>query len=357
MIMKKIGMEGTIGALLLLFLVSFPLYGSVFRVELMGKFIVFIIFALALDLIWGYTGLLSLGHAVFFGLGGYILALSYTFQKGVPQFMQRYNIEEIPFFYTPLLNTSVAFILGLIIPALLAGTIGYFIFKSKVSGVYFSIITLALAQLTQMLFVNLQAYTGGANGLMGLPRFPVFGEPLSLNAYYYFVLIITVIVYLFTRWLTKSHFGKVLQATRENEDRISFLSYNPANFKIFIFIISGFLSGLAGMLYVPMNGFISPVDLGVGFSTLLVLWLAIGGRGTLMGAVVGVLLLNWLETLLSEQYPVIWQLFIGVVMVIVVIFLPDGLYGSLQKWWNMKKMKKEESGREVRVTSKISVRS
>ncbi|GAX90037.1 urea ABC transporter permease subunit UrtC [Effusibacillus lacus] len=340
---KRLGIEGSIGGLILVFLAAFPFLASDFRVELMGKFIVFIIFALALDLVWGYTGLLSLGHAVFFGLGGYMLALSYVLQQGVPTFMTRFGINEIPVFLKPLLSTPVAFLLGMLLPALLAAIIGFFIFRSSVSGVYFSIITLALAQLFELLVINLQAYTGGFNGLMGLPRFPVFGEPLELTTYYYLVLIVAVGVYLLTRWLTGSHFGKTVKAVRENENRIRFFSYNPASYKIFIFTISGFLSGLAGMLYVPINGFISPQDIGIGMSTLLVVWLAIGGRGTLMGAVIGALILNWLSDLLSEQYPEIWQLLIGSIIVLIVLFLPDGIYGSLLKWWNGRVLSKQQN--------------
>jgi len=333
MLLRKLGFNGTFGVIFLAILGLFPLFASEFRVELMGKFIVFILFAIALDLIWGYTGMLSLGHAVFFGLGGYMLALSYSLQDGVPSFMTRFNITEIPLLMQPLTSIPVAFVLGLLLPALLAGLIGFFIFKSRVSGVYFSIITLALAKLFEMLVTNLSAYTGGYNGLGGLPRFPIFGEPLGLNTYYYLVLAITVLAYFFTRWLTNSHLGKVLKSVRENESRIRFFSYNPSNYKIFIFTVSGFLSGLAGMLYVPINGFISPQDVGIGMSTLLVVWLAIGGRGTLMGAVFGVLIINWLSNILSEQYPSIWQLFIGIIIVVIVLFLPAGIYGSLENWW------------------------
>lgn len=329
-LIKRFGFEGYTGVIILAFLAVFPLFAPIFRVELMGKFIVFIIFAIALDLIWGYTGLLSLGHAVFFGLGGYILAISYSIQNGPPQFMTRFGFTDIPLILKPLINIPTAFILGLIVPAILAGIIGYFIFKSKVSGVYFAIITIALATVMTMLVINLQPYTGGENGLMGLPRFPIFGEPLSLNAYYYLVLAITVLVYLFARWLMNSYFGKVIRATRENEGRTSFLSYNPASFKIIVYVISGFLAGLSGMLYIPINGIISPYEIGVGLSTLVVIWLAIGGRGTLMGAVVGVLLINWAGTFLSESFPQLWQLFLGLILVLVVMFLPDGIYGSIQ---------------------------
>ncbi|GGF94230.1 urea ABC transporter permease subunit UrtC [Paenibacillus abyssi] len=328
--MRRVATNNAFGVLLVLFLALFPMFSSDFRLELMGKFIVFIIFAIAMDLVWGYAGLLSLGHAVFFGLGGYMLAISYSLQNGVPSFMTRFDITEIPTLMKPLQSIPAALLIGLILPSILAGIIGFFIFKSKVSGVYFSLITLALAKLFEMLVVNLQMYTGGFNGLMGLPRFPIFGEPMSLTAYYYMVLIITVLVYLFARWLTNSHFGKILKSIRENESRISFFSYNASNYKIFIFIISGFLSGLAGMLYVPINGFFSPLDVGLNMSTMVILWLAIGGRGTLMGAAVGTLIINWMSNLLSEQYPELWQLFIGVIIVMVVLFFPDGIYGTLK---------------------------
>lgn len=331
--MRKMTSNNAFGILFVLFLALFPMFSSDFRLELMGKFIVFIIFAIAMDLIWGYAGLLSLGQAVFFGLGGYMLAISYSLQNGVPSFMTRFDITEIPLLMKPLESISASLVLGLILPSILAGVIGYFIFKSKVSGVYFSLITLALAKLFEMLVINLQMYTGGFNGLMGLPRFPIFGEPMSLRGYYYMVLVITILVYLFARWLTNSHFGKILKSIRENESRISFFSYNASNYKIFIFIISGFLSGLAGMLYVPINGFFSPLDVGLNMSTLVIVWLAIGGRGNLMGAAVGTMIVNWLSNLLSEQYPELWQLLIGAIIVAVVLFFPEGLYGTVRKWF------------------------
>jgi len=297
----------------------------------MGKIIAFIILAIALDLVWGFTGLLSLGHAVFFGIGGYILALSYHFQNGVPSFMTRFQITEIPLIMKPLTSLPIALVLGIILPGILAALLGLFMFKGKVNGVYFAIITLALAALFQMLIENLQAYTGGSNGLTGLPRLPIFGEPFSLNTYYYIVLFISIMVYLITRWLINSKFGRVIKSIRENEDRTLFFGYDANNYKIFIFGLSGMLSGLAGMLYVSMTGFISPTDVGFGLSTMLVLWVAIGGRGTLLGAVIGTLLINWLSNGLSESYPDIWQLFLGLIMILVVLFLPDGIYGALIK--------------------------
>lgn len=331
---KYLNAERIVGFPLIAFLIMYPLFSSDFSIGLMGKFVALIIFAISLDLIWGYTGLLSIGHAVFFGLGGYLIALSYSFQNGVPSFMIRFDIQEIPFFMVPLKSIPIAFILGLLIPALLAFLIGNFIFKSKVSGVYFSIITLVLASLFELLIINLQAYTGGYNGLMGLPRFPLFGEPLSLLTFYYVVLTVAVLIYLLSKYLVSSHFGKVIKGVRENEERVDFLNYRSSNFKIFIYVISGFIAGLAGMLYVSMNGFVSSGNIGVSLSISVVLWVAIGGRGYLMGAVVGTLLINWLSNTLSEQFPSIWQLFTGIIMLLVVIFLTDGVYGTFKKWFD-----------------------
>jgi len=334
--------DNVLAVVTLIFLAVFPLLASDFRVELMGKFLVYALFALSLNLVWGYTGLLSLGHAVFFGLGGYMLGLAYSLQNGVPPFMSRFGIEEIPLVMRPLESVPLALLLGILVPGVVAGLIGYFIFTSKVSGTYFSIITLALAMLFEMFVVNMQAYTGGFNGLMGLPRFPVNGEPLPLMTYYFIVLGVTALAYLFTKWLMETHFGKVVKSIREHESRIQFFGYNPARFKIFVFTVSGMLAGLSGMLYVPMNGFISPQDVGVVMSTSVVVWLAIGGRGTLMGPVLGALAVNWLSNLLSEQYPTLWQLFLGAVVVLIVLFLPNGLYGTLEHWWKERSLHRAE---------------
>jgi len=329
--MKQLWKNHTVSLLLLLYLALTPMFSNAFGVELTGKFIVLMIFAIALDLVWGYAGLLSLGHAVFFGLGGYMLALSYSLQKGVPSFMARFQITEIPLFMKPLTSIPMAFVLGLVLPSVIAFVIGYFIFKSKVSGVYFSLITLALAKLFEMIAINNQAYTGGFNGLMGLPRFPIGGKPMELDSYYYLVLAIAVVVYLFAHWLMNSRFGKIVKSIRENEPRIAFLGYNVAHYKIFVFVISGFISGLAGMLYVPMNGFFSPNEIGLALSTMIVVYVAIGGRGTIIGPAIGAFLINLLQNELSEQYPAFWQLLLGLIIVLVVLFFPKGIYGTLQE--------------------------
>lgn len=329
--LKKIGVERYIDVAVLIFLLIFPLLFSPFRTELMGKFIVYILFALSLDLLWGYTGLMSMGHAVLFGIGGYILALSFSVSQGVPSFMSRFGITKLPVFFLPLTNSGVAFILGLIIPGIVAAFLGYFIFSSKVNGVFFSLITLALAQIFETFISNQQKYTNGFNGIGGLPRKLILNTNLSLNQLYYIILGVVALVFLFCLWLTHSRFGKILQAIRENENRLTFLGYKPAAFKIVIYTISGMLAGLAGMLYIPVNSFISPTDVGLTFSTVVLVWVAVGGRGNLTGAVVGTLIINWLLTLLSEKISDYWMLLLGVIVLVIVFFVPTGIIGKLRE--------------------------
>ena len=333
-LLKNKGMERYVDLGVLLFLLLFPLLFSPFRTELMGKFIVFIIFALSLDLLWGYTGLMSMGHAVLFGLGGYTLAISYSMEKagGVPDFMARFGITEIPALFLPLANTGTAFLLGLLLPGLLAGLLGYFIFSSKVSGVFFSLITLALAQIFEVFIANQQRYTNGFNGIGSLPRKILFDRTLSLNQVYYGVLIIAVLVYFLCLWLVSGRFGKVLQSIRENESRLKFLGYKPSSYKIAIYVISGMLAGLAGMLYLPMNAFISPGDTGLTFSTAVLVWVAVGGKGNLTGAIVGTLVINWLQVLLSEAISDYWLLVLGIIVLVIVYFVPPGIIGKLKEW-------------------------
>lgn len=329
---KTLGIDKYIDLGLFVFLVIFPLLASPFRVELMGKCVVYLIFALSLDILWGGAGLMNLGQAIFFGLGGYVLALSYAVKNGVPVFMSSFGITQVPWFMRVLENQAAAFVLGLLVPGAVAGILGYFIFTSKVKGVFFNIITLALASLVELFFNNQQKYTGGANGISGLPPLSVGGQPLSITEMYYLVLAVALAVYLFCRWLNNSRFGLILRSVRENESRLQFLGFNPASFKLVIFVISGMVAGLAGMLYIPVNSFISPNNIGVVFSTSVLLWLAVGGRGNLTGAMVGAFLITWMESLLSEKFDDAWQLILGAVMLVVVLFFPKGLIGTLIDW-------------------------
>ncbi len=329
--LAKLPLNRYFDVIILIFLAIFPLMTEEFRVEMMGRYICYAIFALSLDLLWGYTGLLSLGHAVLFGMGGYLIGLSYQIQNGVvPAFMQREGITEIPWFYLPLQSPIVAAILGVIVPALFAALIGYFVFSSKIKGVFFTIITLALAQIFKDFIINVQKYTNGFNGLQSIKRFAINGsDPLSKTAYYYVILGIGVLVFLFCLWLTKSRVGKVCTSVRENEARLGFLGYNAGAFKILIYTISGAIAGLAGVLYAPATSTITTEDIGVAASTMVVIWVAVGGRGNLTGAVFGALLINWAQSLLSEHFSGVWQLIIGAFLLVVIYFIPNGIIGQI----------------------------
>jgi urea transport system permease protein len=325
---KHLPVNRYIDAALCVFLLLFPSFFSDFRTELMGKTLTYILFALSLDLIWGYTGLMSFGHAVLFGLGGYIMGLSRTFANGVPDFMARHDIAEIPWFFTPLLNENLAFALGILVPGLVAAFLGCFIFFSRVKGVFFSLVTLALSYIFSTFISNQQTYTNGYNGLGGLGR-RLWGISFDIDGAYYVTLAIAAVVYILCILLTGSRFGKTLCSIRENEMRLTFLGYRPAYFKIAIYTISGMIAGLAGVLYIPMNSFISPNEVGVTLSTVVLVWLAVGGRGCLTGAVVGTLLVYWGQILLSERIASAWTLILGVLIVVVVFFLPQGIVGKL----------------------------
>lgn len=339
--MKNIGWDKYIDVLLFAFLIGFPLVGSLFRVEMMSKCIVYIIFALSLDILWGSAGLMNLGQAMFFGLGGYVLALSYAARDGVPAFMAGFGVTEVPWFMQILQNTPLAILLGMLAPGMVAGLLGYFIFTSKVKGVFFNIITLSLASLIELFFTNQQKYTGGANGISGLPPITIGSEALSITEHYYVMLAVGLLAYLFCRWLTHSRFGMILRSVRDNESRLQFLGFNPAAFKLTIFVISGMIAGLSGMLYIPIHSFISPSNIGVTFSTAVLVWLAVGGRGNLTGAMVGAFIITWMESLLSEQFENVWLLVLGSAMLAVVMFFPKGLVGTLLDWQYNRKIDRQ----------------
>ncbi len=329
---KKLPVNRYIDMLVFVLLLTFPLMVTPLRMEYMAKVMVYIIFALSLDLLWGYTGLMNMGHAVLFGMGGYIVGISYTLIKalpeGLPDYMTRFNLTELPELFKPLTNPIWAFALALIIPGIVAAILGWFIFSSKINGVFFSLITLALANIFELFISNQQKYTNGTNGLGGLPR-RILDIKLSSVQMYYTVLIITLLAYLLCLWLTKSRFGNILQAIRENEARLTFLGFNPISFKIVVFTISGVLAGLAGALVGPVNGIISPVDVGVTLSTLVLVWVAVGGRGNMTGAIVGTVVINWLQVLLSERISDYWMLILGALVLVVVFVLPNGFIGKM----------------------------
>ncbi len=309
-----------------------PLFLGDFRLSLLGQFLALAIVAIGIDLIWGYTGILSLGHAVYFGIGAYCTAMFLKLEatKGaVPDFMSWSGVEVLPFWWKPFQSGPFALAMAIAVPALLAALLGYFTFRNRIKGVFFSILSQALAIITVTFFVGQQAYTGGTNGITDFQT--IFGAPINdastQKGLFYLSLIILAATYFGCKQLVQGKFGRILMAIRDGENRLRFTGYNPTSYKVFIYALSAGLAGLAGALFVPQIGIISPSQMGIVPSIGMVLWVAIGGRSTLSGAVIGAILVNGLQNLLSESYPDIWQFFIGATFVLVVLFMPRGIMG------------------------------
>ncbi len=331
---KSVTVEKWIAYALFALLFVIPLFSTMYNQLVFGKFISYMIFALALDILWGYAGLMNLGFALFFGLGGYVLGISLSCQNGLPAFMEFGGLTQIPLLYKPLVNIPFAVLMGLFVPSAVAFVLGLFIFYSKIKGVFYNLITLALAALFELLLATKQMYTGGSSGIngiaSGLDKITFFGKPISITGWYYIGFAALILVYVLCRLLTKARFGSVIKSVRDNEARLQFLGYNPAVFKIAVFTIAAFFAGFAGMIYLPMTSFISIEAAGVSFSTMVLVWLAVGGRGNLTGSMAGALLVSFLQSKLSESFGNMWQLVLGVVLILIVYFLPKGIIGTLQ---------------------------
>lgn len=328
---RLLGNNITVTVLLVLLAIA-PLFLSDFRTNLLGKFIAFAVLALGIDLIWGYTGILSLGHGVYFGLGAYCMAMYLKLEASggkLPDFMSWSGQETLPWFWKPFAYAPLAIILSVVVPVVLALVVGYLTFKNRIKGVYFSILTQALSIIFVVLFVGQQAFTGGTNGITNFKT--IFGLPISASStkvgLYYVALVVLILSFIFCKWIVRRRIGKVLIAIRDGENRARFSGYNPATYKTFVYCISAGLAGLAGALFVPQVGIISPAEMGIVPSVEMVIWVAIGGRGTLVGAIIGAILVNSLKSAVSESFPAVWSYFIGIMFVAVVIFMPYGLMG------------------------------
>jgi urea transport system permease protein len=324
---------------ILLLLVIFPFAAGSFQTNLMAKLLLFGTLGVSLDLIWGFTGILSFAHGVFFTLGGYAMAYylklnlsasANNYGGNIPDFMVWNGLKELPWFIAPLQFFPVAVIAMVVVPAGFAYLIGSFIFRSKVSGVYITVITLAIASALTTFFVSQQAYTGGTNGITDVSKLILFGTVVPPIGIYFIILFFSTFVIAGSWWLTQSNFGLILRSIKENEQRISYLGYDVASFKIFIWTLSAGIAGIAGGLFVPLNKFISPVYLGVAFGTQVVIWVAVGGRGTLFGPLIAAILLGQIQNSV-DRITQDWQLIVGVILMVVVLFLPDGLMSLLPK--------------------------
>ena len=322
-------------ALVLALLLAAPLLLSDFRVALLGKFLTFAILAMSLNLIWGYGGMLSLGHGVFFGLGGYAMAMFLKLESAqgkLPDFMFWSGLTELPFFWAPFQYGWFAIPMTFIVPATLAGGLGYLVFRSRITGVYFALITQALALIVSILFIGQQPYTGGTNGITNYTT--IFGfsinAPSTQIALYYATLAVLALTYLLCAGLIASRFGRLLVAMRDDENRVRFSGYNPAVLKTIVFALSGGIAGIAGALFTPQVGIISPTMMGIVPSIEIAIWVAVGGRGVLLGAIVGAILVNGAKSGLSESFPAIWQYFLGLLFIGAVLVFPSGIMGLLR---------------------------
>jgi urea transport system permease protein len=320
-------------AVVVILLLIAPMFLSDFRLNLLAKCLAFAILALGLDLLWGYTGVLSLGQGVFFGLGAYGMAMHLKLEASggkLPDFMQWSGLTELPTFWLPFGNFFVAIALGILVPVLLAILLGWFTFRNRVRGVYFSILTQALVIIFVTLFIGQQGITGGTNGITGYKTVLGFSisDPDVKMALYYITLGVLILAFLFCRWLISTRLARVLEAIRDGENRVRFFGYNPAMYQTFAFAISAALAAIAGMMFVFHVGIISPSMMGIVPSIEMVLWVAAGGRGTLIGAVIGAIGLNYSKSLISEAYPDIWLIILGALFIVVVVFLPKGAAGA-----------------------------
>ncbi|WRH67427.1 MAG: urea ABC transporter permease subunit UrtC [Planktothrix sp. GU0601_MAG3] len=336
---KKKLIEGAIiMGLGLFFAIIMPLILPTFRLQLLGRFLALAIAALGIDLIWGYTGLLSLGHGIFFALGGYALAMYLKLQLPageIPDFFTLYGVNDLPWLWKPFYSFPFTIFAVIVIPGIVAGLLGYLVFRNRIKGVYFSIITQAALIVFFNFFNGQQQLINGTNGLKTetdkIFGFVVGSAPVQL-VFYEITILFLIATYLICRWLTSGRFGNLLIAIRDDEFRLRFSGYNPTWFKVLVFSISGAFAGIAGALYTVQTGIITPNAMDVAFSIEIVIWVAVGGRGSLIGAILGTLLVRLGKTVLSEQFPEVWLFFQGALFLIVVTILPDGIVGWVRNF-------------------------
>ena len=328
---------------------------SDFSLNRFGKFLAFAILALGLDLIWGYTGILSLGQGVFFGLGAYCMGMHLMLTIGkesvygsdMPDFMVWNQVKELPFFWKPFYSFPAAVIGALLVPMLFALIFGFFAFRSRIKGVYFAIITQALALAAWLVFNRNDTNLGGTNGLTDFKQ--VIGYRLSEPGTQRVLYVITVLClgasYFLCQWIIRSRAGRVLVAVRDSEKRVVFSGYTPANYKLFVFVVSAGLAGLAGLLYAPQVGIITPAQIGVLPSLEMVIWVAVGGRASLAGAVLGAVSVNYGRSILTNYFPELWPFILGGLFVLVVLLFPDGLIGIMRKGKSLLTQRKAGEGK------------
>jgi len=319
---------------------------SDYAVALIGKIMCYAICALAMDLIWGYTGILSLGHGLFFALGGYGMGMYLMRQIGrdgsygadIPDFMVFLDWKEVPWHWTLSDSFLGQMLLVVLVPGLLAFVFGFFAFRSRIKGVYFSIITQAMTFAAMLLFFRNETGFGGNNGFTDFKR--ILDIPIAQPSTRMVLFVLTgatlIGFFLMARWLVNTKFGRVLQAIRDAENRVMFCGYNPLAYKLAIWTLSAVMCAIAGALYVPQVGIINPSEMSAAASIEIAIWTAVGGRATLIGPIIGAFFVNGAKSWFTVAFPEFWLYFLGLLFVLVTLFLPDGIVGGVKKLLNKK---------------------
>ena len=314
---------------------------SDYAIALLGKIMCYAICALAMDLIWGYTGILSLGHGLFFALGGYAMGMYLMRQIGrdgnyksdLPDFMVFLDWKSLPWHWTFSDSFVATLVLIVLVPGVIAWVFGYFAFRSRIKGVYFSIITQAMTFAAMLLFFRNETGFGGNNGFTDFKR--ILGLPVATPEMRMTLFVITGLTllgfFLLAKWLVRSKYGRVLQAIRDAESRVMFSGYSPLPYKLSIWTLSAVMCGVAGALYVPQVGIINPSEMSPAQSIEIAIWAAVGGRATLIGPIVGAFLVNGMKSWLTVTAPEFWLYFLGALFIAVTLYLPQGVVGLVRK--------------------------
>ena len=325
-----------------------PLHVPTYVVSLFGKYLTYALLALSLDLVWGFCGILSLGHGAFFALGGYAMGMYLMRQIGtrgvyadpiLPDFMVFLNWKELPWFWYGFDMAWFAALMVVLVPGLLAFVFGWFAFRSRVTGVYLSIITQALTFALLLAFFRNDMGFGGNNGLTDFKDilgFPIQTDTTRAGLFAASALILALF-YIIASSVVRSKLGKVLVGVRDAESRTRFLGYRVENYKLFVWTLSAVMAGIAGALYVPQVGIINPSEFDPANSIEAVIWVAVGGRGTLLGAIVGAVAVNFGKTWFTGVLPEVWLFALGALFIVVTLFLPKGIVGTVDAWWQARR--------------------
>lgn len=352
--MKNLPANRYIDLAILIILAVFPLLSNTYWVYVMSGIMAYIIFALSLDLLWGYTGLMSMGHSLLFGAGGYMIGISCSYLNQADWV----EYDRLPWFLAMLQTETGAFVMALVLPAVISLVIGFFMFSGKIAGTFFALITLALSGVAELFVINQSTYTHGNSGISLTSRTLISNakaDRMSDVSFYFVILAFLVLCYAICLLIANTRTGKILQGIRENEARLVFFGYKPAAFKMFIYTLSGAMAGLAGVLYVRVQGSVNATAVGINLATLVLVWIAVGGRGNLTGAMVGTLVLQIAETVLnsvfsgvSSDFAQYWKLVLGIIILLIVFLLPKGIIGTVVD----KQQKKRDEKRKAELMAK-----